>query len=59
MGIACCQTAREHIRFDVYDYYPAFRGNRIPGMKSMFRQGSDGADLVLARVTRCWSACPT
>ena len=33
--------------FDVYDYYPAFRGNRIPGFKAMFRKAVTGADLVL------------
>jgi glycosyltransferase involved in cell wall biosynthesis len=33
--------------FDVYDYYPAFGSNRIPGMKSMFRTAVKRADLVL------------
>jgi len=33
--------------FDVYDYYPAFPGNRIPGMKTLFRKAVTGADLVL------------
>lgn len=33
--------------FDVYDYYPAFLGNRIPGMKTFFRKAVAGADLVL------------
>lgn len=33
--------------FDVYDYYPAFAGNRIPGMKTLFRQAVSGSDLVL------------
>ena len=33
--------------FDVYDYYPAFRGNRIPGFKAMFRKAVSNADLVL------------
>jgi glycosyltransferase involved in cell wall biosynthesis len=37
--------------FDVYDYYPAFAGNRIPGMKTIFRKAVTGADLVLCAST--------
>lgn len=37
--------------FDVYDYYPAFASNRIPGMKTLFRQAVSGADLVLCAST--------
>ena len=33
--------------FDVYDYYPAFRGNAIPGMKMLFSRSVKGAKLVL------------
>lgn len=33
--------------YDVYDYYPAFSGNRIPGMKAMFRSTVKRADLLL------------
>lgn len=33
--------------FDVYDYYPAFAGNRLPGMKAMFRSAASGAWQVL------------
>lgn len=33
--------------FDVYDYYPAFRGNRIPGMKAMFKSSIKKARRVL------------
>ena len=33
--------------FDVYDYYPAFAGNRIPGMKAMFDAAVQRADLIL------------
>lgn len=33
--------------FDVYDYYPSFRGNRIPGFKAMFRSAVRNADLIL------------
>lgn len=37
--------------FDVYDYYPAFASNRIPGMKTLFFQAVSGADLVLCAST--------
>lgn len=43
LGIPCV--------FDVYDYYPAFLGNRIPGMKTLFRKAVEGADLVLCAST--------
>jgi len=33
--------------FDVYDYYPTFVSNRIPGLKLLFHQAVVGADLVL------------
>jgi glycosyltransferase involved in cell wall biosynthesis len=33
--------------FDVYDYYPSFPGNRIPGFKAMFRSAVRSADLIL------------
>ncbi|QFY90681.1 glycosyltransferase family 4 protein [Magnetovirga frankeli] len=33
--------------FDVYDYYPAFKGNKLPGMKAMFHKATSQADLVL------------
>lgn len=33
--------------FDVYDYYPAFRGNAIPGMKTMFHFSVKSAKLLL------------
>lgn len=33
--------------FDVYDYYPDFIGNKIPGMKTLFRHSVKGAQLVL------------
>lgn len=38
---------RAHFVFDVYDYYPAFLGNRIPGMKTLFRLAVTAADRVL------------
>ncbi|PKM10189.1 MAG: hypothetical protein CVV13_13995 [Gammaproteobacteria bacterium HGW-Gammaproteobacteria-3] len=34
--------------FDVYDYYPAFPTNRLPGMKAMFRTAVKSARLVLS-----------
>lgn len=37
--------------FDVYDYYPVFFGNRIPGMKLMFSTAVRKADLVLCAST--------
>ena len=37
--------------FDIYDYYPAFAGNRIPGIKTLFRKAVTGADLVLCAST--------
>lgn len=33
--------------FDVYDYYPVFASNRVPGMKALFRKAVAGADLAL------------
>lgn len=33
--------------YDVYDYYPAFLSNRIPGMKAMFNSAVQNADQVL------------
>lgn len=32
--------------FDVYDYYPAFKGNRIPGMGAMFASALRQADVT-------------
>jgi glycosyltransferase involved in cell wall biosynthesis len=32
--------------FDVYDYYPAFKGNRVPGMRAMFESAVRDADLT-------------
>lgn len=33
--------------FDVYDYYPAFKGNRIPYMEAMFMKAVQNANIVL------------
>jgi len=37
--------------FDVYDYYPAFAGNRFPGMRAMFYFAVKQADLTLCAST--------
>ena len=37
--------------FDVYDYYPAFPGNRIPGMGAMFRFSVGRADMTFCAST--------
>lgn len=50
IGFMAWQISRRHSSrfvFDVYDYYPAFKGNRIPGMKTMFKIAVSQADLVL------------
>ncbi|NMG72715.1 glycosyltransferase family 4 protein [Parazoarcus communis] len=47
LGLRLARRLRMHFVFDVYDYYPAFAGNRIPGMKAMFRYAVRNADLVL------------
>lgn len=47
MGLLIAKKLRIPFVFDVYDYYPVFKGNRIPGMKFMFRYAVKKADLVL------------
>lgn len=47
IGKQLARRMRARFVYDVYDYYPAFSGNRIPGMKAMFRSAVKGADLVL------------
>ncbi|MDD2468477.1 MAG: glycosyltransferase, partial [Desulfobulbus sp.] len=47
MALLVAKKLRVPFAFDVYDYYPAFKGNRIPGMKTMFRYAVQKADLVL------------
>jgi glycosyltransferase involved in cell wall biosynthesis len=47
IGLKIAQRLGIPFVFDVYDYYPAFAGNRIPGMKAMFRAAVQRADLVL------------
>jgi len=47
LGLLIAKHLRGRFVFDVYDYYPAFRGNRLPGFKAMFRKAVSKADLVL------------
>lgn len=47
LGLQLSRLLRIRFVFDVYDYYPAFPGNRIPGMKTMFRTAVKNADLLL------------
>lgn len=51
MGLHLARKLDIPFVFDVYDYYPAFSGNLIPGMKWMFRRAVAGADLVLCAST--------
>ena len=51
MAMHIAKKMRVRFVFDVYDYYPVFRGNRIPGMKTMFRLAVTAADLVLCAGT--------
>jgi glycosyltransferase involved in cell wall biosynthesis len=47
LGLFIARKLKVPFVFDVYDYYPAFKGNRIPGFKSMFNSSVRMADLVL------------
>jgi glycosyltransferase involved in cell wall biosynthesis len=47
MALLIAKKLHVPLVFDVYDYYPIFKGNRIPGMKSFFRHTVKKADLVL------------
>lgn len=47
IGLLIARLLGAKFVFDVYDYYPSFRGNRIPGFKAMFRKAVATADLVL------------
>jgi glycosyltransferase involved in cell wall biosynthesis len=47
LGLFIARKLNVPFVFDVYDYYPAFKGNRIPGLKSMFHASVRRADLVL------------
>lgn len=47
IGLRIARRLRAPFVYDVYDYYPAFSGNRIPGMKAMFQAATTNADLVL------------
>lgn len=47
IGKYLARRAGARFVFDVYDYYPSFPGNRLPGFKSMFRSAVRSADLIL------------
>ncbi len=47
LGLRIARRLGARFVFDVYDYYPAFAGNRLPGMAAMFRAAVKEADLVL------------
>lgn len=47
IGLRIARRLGVRFVFDVYDYYPAFPGNRIPGMKAMFRATVGNANRVL------------
>lgn len=46
MALLIAKKLRVPFVFDVYDYYPVFKGNSIPGMKSMFRYAVQKANLI-------------
>lgn len=46
IGRRLAATVGAKFVFDVYDYYPAFKGNRIPGMRAMFASVVRQADLT-------------
>lgn len=52
LGLRLARDVDARFAFDVYDYYPAFAGNRIPGMRWMFDKAVAGADLVIAAGNR-------
>lgn len=47
IGLLLCKVLSARFVFDVYDYYPAFQGNRIPGMKTLFKKAVGSANIVL------------
>jgi glycosyltransferase involved in cell wall biosynthesis len=47
LGFRIARKLNARFVFDVYDYYPVFPGNRIPGMKAMFRSAATNADWTL------------
>ena len=46
-GLRIARKLGARFVFDVYDDYRVFTGNRIPGMKAMFRSAARHADLIL------------
>ena len=47
LGLRIARKLSARFVFDVYDDYRVFAGNRIPGLKAMFRSAVQHADLVL------------
>ena len=47
LGLRIARQLSARFVFDVYDDYRVFAGNRIPGLKTMFRSAVRHADLVL------------
>ncbi|MDF3030873.1 MAG: glycosyltransferase [Moraxellaceae bacterium] len=47
LGLLGARVLKARFAFDIYDYYPAFPGNRLPGMKSMFAAAAASAELLL------------
>ncbi|WP_305908258.1 glycosyltransferase [Methylomarinum sp. Ch1-1] len=47
LGLQMARRLNVPFVFDVYDYYPVFKGNRIPSMRAMFRSAVKNADLVI------------
>ncbi|MFZ5560662.1 MAG: glycosyltransferase family 4 protein [Pseudomonadota bacterium] len=47
LGLMIARALKARFAFDVYDYYPVFPGNRLPGMKAMFAAATRAADVLL------------
>lgn len=47
LGLLLARFAKIPFIFDVYDYYPAFGTNKLPGMKSLYYLALRHADLVI------------
>lgn len=46
LALVLAKHLKSRFVFDVYDYYPSFKGNRIPGMKYMFQTAVHGAEFI-------------
>jgi glycosyltransferase involved in cell wall biosynthesis len=47
LGLLISRARAARFAFDIYDYYPSFAANRLPGMKPMFAAAVRAADLLL------------